>query len=780
MAKAFLSHSSAQKTLVTNIAKKLGLDNCIIDKFHFESGEPTLNEIFKGISNSELFVLFLSDEALESEWVKREIAYAKSFNEPEIKNRLLIFLVDNNITHKDSRIPDWLVEQYNLKPILDEIIIYKKIDSKLRDIAIDHYPHIKIREEIFIGRNQLMEEFEAKYHTLDNNKPTCIIASGFEEVGRRTFLRNALDKNHKLNKFHNPISITLNSRDSIENFIINIEDLNSKPTEQVLDNIMNIDLNAKIQYAKELLFQFKQQNEILFIIDRGCIIQPNKQIASWFDKTIEAEEFRNLTVICIISSIRPFNTQLIKNQKYLAIHISELTPTDTRILFVRYCNEVFKMRPDTKISEELISLLNGMPGQVYYACELLHNEGPSFIQKKFDEIKKYSDIRVYQLIKQIKAEGDLFYDLLIFLSKIEFVSYNLIYKIFGRTNTTESALEKLYIYGVYDHIGIDKEYIQMHYALSDYVNRAKFNLSETIKANLKSELAKVLEGNIEYPDVSEILLSIKSLVQDGRSVPERYLIPSFVLRIIIENYYSEQYDRVEDLALKILSRNHKYDYSIIREIRYWLCLSLARKYSKNPNSNHQKFFEQLNKFENSDYYFLLGFYYRLLKKMKEAEMNFRKALSQDPNSQKAKRELVNVLLSQHRYNDAITLAQDNYTRNPLNAFHIQAYFICIVRKPYLTKHDKKKITDLLESIRISHDFKADEISRCMKAECKFYLNNDLQNAISELKSIINEVTFKNYPRRALLEIYKRREMTNAEQELMEEIRENDYIDSYLE
>ncbi|MFA6261748.1 MAG: toll/interleukin-1 receptor domain-containing protein [Bacteroidia bacterium] len=779
MAKVFLSHSSAQKTLVTNIANRIGWDNCILDKYHFEAGEPTLEEIFKGIDKSDLFVLFLSEEALNSTWVKRELEYANNFKDPEIKRRLLLFLIDRKINHTDSRIPSWLAEQYDLKTITDEIIIYKKIDSKLRDISIDNYPQIKAREEIFIGRNKLMDEFESKYHQLDNVKPSCIIASGFEEIGRRKFLKNALDKNKKLNKFHNPVSITLNSRDSIENFIINIEDLNSKNPEQIIEKIKDIELDAKIQYAKELLLQFKQQNEILFIIDRGCIIQPNKHVADWFEKLVSDEEFKSVTVVCVISSIRPFNSQIVHNRKYLAIHLNELSPSDIRILFIRYCNEIFKIKPEQEISEQIISLLNGMPGQVYHATELLANVGASFITKRFEEIKKYNDVRVFHVIEQIKKEGELFPEILIFLSKIEYVSYNLVYRIFGRTTEVESALEKLFVYGVFDHIGIDKEYIQTHYAISDYINRAKLKISDSTRVKLKSELKKILEEESEYRDVSQILLTIKSLVQDGLSIPDKLLIPSFVLRIIVDSYYAGHYQNVEELALNILGRKEKYDSSIVREIRYWLCQSLARKYSKSPNANHNDFFEHIKEFDGADHYFLLGFYFRLLRKMPEAEKNFTLALERDQYSQKAKRELVNVLLSQHRYGDAIKMAEDNYERSPLNAFHIQAYFMCLIRKPSLTKRDKESINDLLNSIKISHDFKADEINKCMLAECKYYLNDDITGSIEMLQKVIKEATFKNYPRRALLEIYRKRGFRNAEQELMDEIQSSD-SNSYLE
>jgi hypothetical protein len=72
MSKAFLSHSSKQKSLVETIAKRIGRDNCVLDKYNFEAGNPTLDEIIKGIEKTDLFVLFLSDQALNSEWVKKK------------------------------------------------------------------------------------------------------------------------------------------------------------------------------------------------------------------------------------------------------------------------------------------------------------------------------------------------------------------------------------------------------------------------------------------------------------------------------------------------------------------------------------------------------------------------------------------------------------------------------------------------------------------------------------------------------------------------------------
>lgn len=182
MSKAFLSHSSVQKKLIEDIALRLGRENCVLDKYNFEAGSPTLDSIMKGINQTDLFVLFLSDDALNSEWVKREIYIIENLRNKEFKKKILVFLIDPSIEHTDSRIPLWLREDYNLQVITDEILLYKKISSKLRDIAIENHPYIKKKESIFVGRNNLMEEFEEKYYNIDNIKPSVLIVSGFEEL----------------------------------------------------------------------------------------------------------------------------------------------------------------------------------------------------------------------------------------------------------------------------------------------------------------------------------------------------------------------------------------------------------------------------------------------------------------------------------------------------------------------------------------------------------------------------------------------------------------------
>lgn len=64
--RAFLSHSSTQKEFVEAVARELGRQYCVFDKYSFHTGDDLHEAIKRGLNDSSLFVLFASKEALRS------------------------------------------------------------------------------------------------------------------------------------------------------------------------------------------------------------------------------------------------------------------------------------------------------------------------------------------------------------------------------------------------------------------------------------------------------------------------------------------------------------------------------------------------------------------------------------------------------------------------------------------------------------------------------------------------------------------------------------------
>jgi hypothetical protein len=281
--KAFLSHSSEDKeSYVRNVVKWLGKDNVICDEFTFEEGEKTLHEILKGLDTSQIFVLFISDSALESPWVKREITEAKDRLDQKFISKIYPIIISDDVTYKDKRIPDWLRDNYNIKPITKASVAARRIHAKLREISWEKHPELKKRQNIFVGRNEKSEEFEQRIHDFDRQKPLAIISSGITGVGRRTFMHRALIKTNITEPSQKPSAIYLDRNVSIEDFILKLNDLGITDLKDEVLNLTTKDIPKKISLLHHIMDEARKFEEIIYIIDEGCLINYKREISDWF------------------------------------------------------------------------------------------------------------------------------------------------------------------------------------------------------------------------------------------------------------------------------------------------------------------------------------------------------------------------------------------------------------------------------------------------------------------------------------------------------------------
>lgn len=760
MNRAFLSHSSKQKDLVRKIANNLGKGQCVFDEFEFESGMPILDEILQGLENTELFVLFISDDSLNSEWVQREISEAKNILDNGHQKTVYPILIDRSLNvADDDRIPSWL-KKYLLKAITDHFLITKKIKQRLRELSLEHNPNFKAKESLFVGRNEMLDQLETKIYSIGDSKPHSIIVSGMVGIGRRTFLKNALKWVKKIQEFYEPIYITLDTKDSIEDFIIKLQDFEDKTSSESLEQLQALSFDEKIEEAKDLLMKVKNSNEFIFIIDFGCVIKPSKRVAEWYLKLIEDAQFKNLLTLNIVSRFRPSTAFLRKQKNVINFHLNTLSDKDTEKLFVKYLTLLGHDLLE-KDAQEILSILNGVPAQTHYAVEFIHDFGITEAKKNKQDIIDFGETQVFYLIESIRSKGNFEFDFLVLLSNFEYVSYEVLYSIIEDEDKVNNTLEDFYIAGVFDLVGANKEYIKIHYPIADYLKRSKAKL----QPDFRDKIRQFIKGFVtksshheEYNDISQLLLSVKGAILEGHNLPEKYYIPSFVLKTVVELYYEGKYRNVINLIDKVLEKSRRLDNDLIREFQYWLCLSLARE-------TDDRFEIEAQNIDGADFNYLYGFYFRFKKRLGDSEHYLEGALKKNPNFQRAKRELVNVKLMKDDYQGALKLAKENYESQKLNAFHIQAYFICLTRKQYLSREDKLKIDDLFKNMERSYDFRAKEIITVMRGEFAYYVEKDIPKSIRLLQDCIRANSNNHYSIKALQDIYTKCSMLEPLNEL---------------
>lgn len=768
MAKAFLSHSSSDKELVEKLAIQLGKNNCHYDKFTFEAGNITLNEIFKSLEDTDVFVLFISNEALSSKWVQKEITKAHVLHSDLRIDRIFPIIIDKNITYEDKRIPQWIRKPYNLKVFDNPVIILKKIRQLLRESNFKKYAHLRELNDLFVGRNDIMQEFERKLVNIDNTKPTSIIASSFfEGIGRRTFLRNGLIKTRVIDKWYEPIPISIGSKESIEDFLYKLNFVESTP-EIFKQDFAQQDLKSKIKLGTKYIRKFADTNEILFVIDEGSIVLPNHTLVGWFTEIISAPELQNQVCICLISKFKPYGPYIKRLGNVLNFQVDELSAEDTQTFFLQYLNIIGQqLSPDDV--RYFLDYLKGIPGQIIYAANLIESMGVTNAKSFVNDIEEFDELRALSILDFLKDDA-LSSQMLIALSKFEIISYDLVYRIFGESEEVYRSIQKLFDLTLFFSVSSTHEYLKLNSSIADYINRSKLELERTISDRIKEVGKEFIQTPLELnenSDYSEFLFTLENLIRENKPVPSKFLIPSFILKSIIKEYNDRHYKTVIQLASKLLENEIKFDYQIVRETRIWLCLAYCRK-------QNDKFFEGINYFNKRDnesqidYHFLLGFYYRNGDKMDLAEEHFLQVLEIDENHSRTKRELVNVYLRKGEYMKALNWAKDNYYRFKTNVLHIQAYFTCLIKKNDISKKDLLTIKELLDNASKSLDKKANDIVKEMKAEYNFYVMADSRKAISSLTESLRLNSNNYFAFRALFEIFKRENMLYELDELIKE------------
>lgn len=668
MLKCFLSHSSKdKKSYVDLVAKQLGQHNIIYDEFTFEEGNESLEEILKGLGKSQIFVIFISESSLASNWVKLEITKAnKALYDGNLK-KIFPIIIDDKRTYEDERIPDWIREKYVLKYISRPNIAFKKIQQKLREISWELHPNNKERNKIFVGRNSLINSFEERIDDFDKPKPTCIIASGIPEIGRRSLIKSCCIKSNLIDEYYDFPLINLSYEDSIEDFIHKIYALGFT-AEYDLTNFMHKSVDDKITIATKIVNDIQHAKEIISIVDNGCIITSERIINDWFLELIKRVKISEKVTFTVASNYRLLKHTIRYENNIYSIDVPELDYTERKGLLKRYATfERLELKRDDLAF--FGDLLSGYPGQIFYTVDLIKDYGINKAKKEFEQIREFNSTKAQLLLSKYENHPEKI-NFLYLLSEFDFIDYEFIFDIVEEKEQFYKTLDEFIASAVCERLGANGEYIRVNDTVRDYVRRNRFSLPKEYEEKLREHLDKFLETYTqEEKDVSDYLYSLKQALIKDKSVDVKYLIPSHFIKTMKELY--DRYFRYEDvikLADRVLVNENSLDNRIKREVRYYLCASLARL------RHSERFLYEVQKIEGFDHDFLLGFYYRLQGRPEDALIRLEKALKEHKNSSKVRREIVQVLCILENFENALVLAKENYETYPTNPFHIEAYF----------------------------------------------------------------------------------------------------------
>ncbi len=744
MVRAFLSHSSQDKeSYVRPLAQRLDKSNIVYDEFTFEEGGKTLDEILRGIEDAELFVLLISNSALDSQWVQREVSLAKTHLDESQIRRIYPIIIDDKVTYKDPRIPEWLRINYNLKPVKKVSVAADRITNKLREISWSKYPALQMRQTIFVGRNDKLEEFEARIYDFEKDKPLAIVASGFPGIGRRTFLHHALVKTDFTELSHVPAAIYVDRNTSVEDFILKLNDLGMLDLSQDVYDLATRPVEKKLAIIQRFMANLQDSKELVYIVDDGCLVNYKREVSPWFVDTISSFTGSRSPIFCLASRYNVHFGSRPRNNQFLFMELNELNFKERERLFSKLL-DIHGIDLSTSEFGQASGLMSGLPAQITFAVDLLREDNLSSFTSKLPTIANFNTERAAILLSQYD-DDELTLKFIRLLAQFEVIAKNFVFQIVEE-KTHYPILEELAAQNICELIGVDGEIIRLNDIVRDYIKRNRLHIEQEHADAVQRKVKEIVEsGNFADTDSSIFAFSIKEALKTGIDVDSRYLIPSHYLTCMKDLYYSKRRpDKVVQLADTILQKEATLDPQVVQDIRYYLCLTLAKKCDS-------RLLQEVRNIKGDEHNFLLGFYYRQCGRFRDALDRFQGIVDAPYVGARCKREMVQVYVQLEEYEKALGYARRNYEENRDNQFHVQAYFNCLINSDDCTAHSAT-LQQLIEKLKDIGSSQSSEMAGIAQALFYAKVMNNRQSAIDAAEDCIASHPQSHYPILSLCDI----------------------------
>ena len=173
MPRAFLSHSSFDKDFVQQVYDGLGAGRCAFDARTLRKSSDLPAQIREGLEDCDIYVLFLSHSALQSNWVTAELDVASELRSRWKIRSVLVFQLDET---KWDNLPTW-THRYvaSCPPSPQQVAL--RIEDEIRNLRSDPFG-CHGRDEDVRRAVELLSEADST--------PAYIYLSGPVGIGRRT------------------------------------------------------------------------------------------------------------------------------------------------------------------------------------------------------------------------------------------------------------------------------------------------------------------------------------------------------------------------------------------------------------------------------------------------------------------------------------------------------------------------------------------------------------------------------------------------------------------
>lgn len=539
--KFFLSHSSSDKNIVEKVYEQLGAALCHYDIATFDNTSFLPEQIYEALNESTHFILFASQKALSSDWVKGELRAAFSLWMKAKIRSAMVFLINDG---ERSEIPSWLQDYVIIEhPSAHHIScrILSAFDDWESQIG-NEPPFYRYAEAIQLEKSVSVEP---------SKSPTTLMLCGADGYGRKQ-LANELFKRRFSGLARRKLYFSIEDHDSEVNFYRHVLGITSlfTPTElsQKTKDFLGLQTKEKYEIIVEQIIEATKAGQALYVDVGSAGLDDSGKITSWLEGIILELPRAAYPRLILISARRPVFLPTQSAEVICLQKIEPLPREESQLLFSWWLNKLNINNPQG-IIEHFIDLVDGRPKSIELAARTLATVDPSQLDKQKPNIAKDIQAQASSLLKAIENNRIANMALAItaysgYISEVDLVeSLKAIPGI--TTDEISTSLSILISYGfiLQDSISIK---------LPGYLRRIAVDLlnSPTYSEELKHAISYLISANNdidlnEKTSVSTIEdYCIARLRKGEHSIIglDSLILPSQCLRLAKEYYNSQDYE----------------------------------------------------------------------------------------------------------------------------------------------------------------------------------------------------------------------------------------------
>jgi tetratricopeptide (TPR) repeat protein len=632
--RAFLSHTSADKPFVEQVANALGREYCFYDAYCFHAGDDLIEAIDRGIAAASMIVLFASPGALRSDWVQLELNKAQEKKLAERTFHGLALGIGAEVRHTD--LPPWLqASHFETAPNPNHAarIIRTLLDEQVR----------KTEGQVFVGRRDETGAFERE---LAGAPPGARVFSfhGLYAIGRRTLLaRLARD----LLGFQRLIEIPVPKGERIQDISVtlasHVEPYTSKDDFQKKTNLLkHQSVDAAARYAAARVIDLAGSGALPVLLDDGGLLADDASPSpAVFHLLAEATKNPSAS-IALLSTRRP-EMALHGLSPSVDVYVHPLSEDETRNLIGLLLQKagVSANREDVRA---LAEQCKGHPAAANYAASLAVRYGAPVIAR---DLSKIVDFRSNLFLGYLQKHGlsPEAAALLKLLAYYRTLPMRVIGHALGfNTDLLIKLLIELMDLALLHYAGGDR-YTLAH-PVEDAVLRA-FGTGDINHTAVADELGHYLDE--AQPEERHVALT-RALFRASRfsyGTRSDWALKTVaeLLRLAEQLFHQREYDRAIPTLREILLEDPD-----VGEARSFLVRSFIHLGNYNDADEENKWFQ--TKGQLRDFYFLQGFSLRKQGHLKEARDAYLEAEQRGRRDVSLMRELASCSLHLGDYEDA--------------------------------------------------------------------------------------------------------------------------------